>query len=116
MRRGIAVTILVLMVLATGCGQEKQVKVTYKSVPAGGMLYKQNGELWGACPMVLWYDIDDEAREKGYIEAKGLTVRWPDRSEKSSGELIKITVNGTERQVIFTQPRVAANAAVPCPE
>jgi hypothetical protein len=31
---------------AVGCGQSEQVKVTYKSDPPGGVLYKQNGDLY----------------------------------------------------------------------
>ena len=91
-----------------GCGQTKQVKVTYRSDPPGGTLYKQTGEVWGPCPKVLWYDLDEEAVENGYIDAKGLMVRWPSGPEKRSGDLIRITVNGTDRRVAFTQPRIAA--------
>lgn len=110
MKRGIAVTILILMVLAAGCGGAKQVKVTYKSDPPGGTLYKQNGELWGQCPKVLWYDLDDQANENGYLDAKGLIVRWPTGPKKESSDLIRIRINSTERQVVFTQPRITANA------
>ena len=111
MKRGITITILILLVLAAGCGRAKQVKVTYRSNPPGGTLLKQNGEEWGQCPKTLWYDLDDEAYENGYIDAKGLIMRWPDGPEKSSGDLIRIRVNGSERQVVFTQPRLTANAA-----
>lgn len=111
MKRGITVTILVLLVIAAGCGGAKQVKVTYRSDPPGGTLYKQNGELWGQCPKVLWYDVDDEAVEGGYLNVKGLIMRWPTGPEKRSDDLIRIKVNGTERQVIFTQPRETAKAA-----
>ena len=110
MKRGIAITILILMVLAAGCGRTRQVKVTYMSSPPGGTLYKQNGEPWGQCPKVLLYDLDDEAYENGYLDAKGLIVRWPTGPEKRSGDLIRITVNGTERRVTFTQPRATAKA------
>ena len=111
MRRGITVTLLFLMILITGCGGAKQVKVTYRSEPPGGTLYKQNGEVWGQCPKVLWYDLDDQTRKTGYIDVKGLVMRWPTGPEKSSGELIRIRVNGSERQVVFTQPQLTANAA-----
>ena len=111
MKRGVAFTVLTLLVLATGCGRAKQVKVTFRSDPPGGTLYKQNGELWGACPKVLWYDLDDEVYENGYLDAKGLAVRWPIGPEKKSGDLIRIRINGTERQVVFTQPRLTASAA-----
>lgn len=116
MKRAIAVTILILMVLAAGCGQAKQVKVTYMSSPPGGTLYKQNGEISGQCPKVLWYDLDDEAYENGYLDAKGLVVRWPNGTEKRSGDLIRIRVNGTERRVTFTQPRATAKAVDKTPE
>ncbi|MBL7187930.1 MAG: hypothetical protein ISS70_16530 [Phycisphaerae bacterium] len=110
MRRGIAETILILLMFAAGCGQTKQVKVTYRSDPPGGTLYKQNGEVWGQCPKVLWYDLDEEAIENGYLDAKGLIVRWPSGSGKRSGDLIRIKVNGTDRRVTFIQPRIAAKA------
>ena len=108
MKRGIAVTILILLVLAAGCGQAKRIKVTYRSDPPGGTLHKQSGEVWGPCPKVLWYDLDEEALENGYLDAKGLIVRWPSGPEKKSGDLIRITANGTDRRVTFTQPRIAA--------
>lgn len=113
MKRGITITILILMVLAAGCGGAKpaQVKVAYKCDPPGGTLYKLNGELWGACPKVLWYDLDDEAIENGYLDVQGLLVRWPDGPEKRSGDIIRIRVDGTERQVMFSQPGLSAKAA-----
>ncbi len=110
MKRGITVTILILLVLAAGCGQANRVKVTYRSDPPGGTLYKHNGELWGPCPRVLYYDFDEEAEENGYLDAKALTVRWPRGPEKTSTDLIRVTVNGTDRQVMFTQPKIAASA------
>ena len=114
MKRGFTITILILLAAtAVGCGRAKQVQVTYKSYPPGGTLYKQNGEVWGQCPKTLWYDLDDEAYENGYLDAKGLIMRWPDGSEKRSGDLIRIRVraNASDRQVVFTQPRLTANAA-----
>ena len=110
MRRGITEAILILLMFAAGCGQTKQVKVTYRSDPSGGTLYKQNGEVWGPCPRVLWYDLDEEAIENGYLDAKGLIVRWPSGSAKESGDLIRIKVNGTDRRVTFVQPMIAAKA------
>ena len=110
MKRGIAITILMLMVLAAGCSGAKQVKVIYKSNPLGGTLYKQNGEAWGTCPKPLWYDLDEEAVENGYLDVKGLTMRWPTGPEKRSGDMIRIRVDGTERRVIFTQPKLTAKA------
>jgi hypothetical protein len=112
MRRGIAVTILILLMFAAGCGQTKQVKVTYRSDPPGGTLHKLNGELWGECPKVLWYDLDKEAVENGYLDAKGLIMRWPSGPEKKSGDLIRIKANGTDRRVTFTQPGIAAETVV----
>ncbi len=111
MKRSIAATILILMVLTAGCGGPKQVKVTYKSNPLGGTLYKLNGEPWGPCPKALWYDLDEEAIENGYLDTKGLIVRWPTGPEKRSDDLIRIKVDGTARRVIFTRPKVTAKAA-----
>lgn len=110
MKRGITIIILTLIVLAAGCGQEERVKVTYRSDPPGGTLYKDNGEVWGQCPKVLYYDVDEEAAEKGYIKANPLTVRWARGPEKASSGLIRISINGTDRQVTFTQPKIAASA------
>ena len=110
MRRGITEAILILLMFAAGCGQTKQVKVTYRSDPPGGTLYKQNGDLWGPCPKVLWYDLDEETVENGYVDATGLEVRWPSGPEKRSGDLIRIKVNGTHRRVTFVQPRITAKA------
>ena len=110
MKRVITIAVLMLVVLAAGCGGPKQVKVTYKSNPLGGTLYKQNGEVWGPCPKTLWYDLDEEAIENGYLDAKGLIVRWPNGLEKRSDDLIRIKVDGTDRRVIFTRPRLSANA------
>ena len=98
------------MVFVVGCGQTKQVKVTYRSDPPGGTLYKANGEYWGPCPKALWYDCDDEAISNGYLKAKDLAVRWPSGPQKKSDGLIKITVNGTDRLVTFVQPRVTAKS------
>ncbi|MHC4118754.1 MAG: hypothetical protein ACYSWO_14740 [Planctomycetota bacterium] len=111
MKRTITIAILMLLVSAAGCGQENRVKVTYQSDPPGGTLYKHNGEVWGQCPKVLYYDVDEEAAEKGYLKAKPLTVRWTRGPEKASNGLIKISVNGTDRQVTFIQPKIAASAA-----
>ena len=110
MQRVITIAVLMLMVLVAGCGGPKQVKVIYKSNPLGGTLYKLNGEPWGPCPKALWYELDEEAIENGYLDAKGLIVRWPTGPEKSSGDLIRIRVDGTDRRVIFTQPRLTAKA------
>ena len=105
MKHGIAVPVLILMMFSVGCAEKQQVKVTFLSDPPGGTLYKQNGDLCGPCPKILWYDLDEEAVEKGSLDAKGLTVRWPSGPEKRSGDLIRVTVNGTDRRVIFTQPK-----------
>ena len=105
MKHGIAVPVLILIMFAVGCAEKQQVKVIFLSDPPGGTLYKQNGDLWGWCPKALWYDLDEEAVQKGYLDAKGLTVRWPSGPETWSGDLIRVTVNGTDRRVIFTQPK-----------
>ena len=113
MKHGIAVTILILMVFAAGCGQARQVKVTYKSSPPGGTLYNLNGDVWGPCPKALWYDLDKEAIANGYLEAKGLVMRWPSGPDKSSGDLIRIKVDGSNRQVTFNQPATADAGKTP---
>lgn len=104
MKHGNAIRILVLLVLAAGCEQARQVKVTYQSDPPGGILYKQNGQVWGPCPKVLWYDLNEDAKKDGYLLANGLIVRWPDGTERRSDNLIKIAVNGTDRRVTFSKP------------
>lgn len=105
MKRIIAFGGLVPVLFAVGCAQKQQVKVTFLSDPPGGTLYKQNGEIWGPCPKVLWYNVDSEAMRKGYLDAKGMVVRWPTGPEKRSDDSIKITVNGTDRHVVFVQPK-----------
>jgi len=110
MKHSTAIPVLILLTFAAGCGQAKRVKVTYKSDPPGGILYRQNGELWGSCPKVLWYELDEEAIRNGYIDAKGLIVRWPDGPERRSDDLIRITVNGTDRRVIFAKPMTFTTA------
>ena len=105
MKHSIAVPLLTLMMFAVGCAEKQQVKVIFLSDPPGGTLYKYNGHLWGPCPKALWYDLDKEAVERGYLDAKGLIVRWPSGLETRSGDLIRITVNGTIRKVTFTQPK-----------
>lgn len=104
MKHGVRVGILLSLLVATGCSQQEQVRVTYRSNPPGGMLYKLDGELWGECPKVLYYDIDKEHQENGYIEVKGLMVKWPTGPAKRSDDVIRITVDGTHRQVTFVQP------------
>jgi hypothetical protein len=107
MKHVIAVSILVPIMFAAGCGEKQQLKVVYASDPPGGTLYKQDGELLGWCPKVLWYDLDEEAIEKGFLDAKGLMVRWPTGPEKRSQDVIRIKVDGTCRRVVFTQPKMA---------
>ena len=111
MKHIFAVAVLAPLLFAVGCGKQQQVKVTYRSDPPGGTLYKLDGELWGACPKVLYYDIDQEAIDNGYLDAKGLMVRWPTGPAKLSGELIRVTVDGTDRQVTFVQPKSEPEAA-----
>ncbi len=111
MKRGIAITIFIVVICAAGCGQTKKVKVTYRSEPPGGTLLKLNGEVWGQCPKVLYYDLDEEAVENECLDAKGMVVRWPNGTMKRSDDLIRIKVDGTDRQVTFTQPKIAATPA-----
>ncbi len=105
MKHVVAVPVLTLVMFAVGCAEKRQVKVTILSDPWGGTLYKQNGDLRGPCPKVLWFDSDEEAVERGYLDAKGMVVRWPNGPEKKSNELIRITVDGTDRHVVFLQPK-----------
>ena len=105
MKHVAAVAIVVSLLLAVGCAEKQQVEVMFLSDPPGGRLYKQNGRLWGPCPKRLWYDVDSEAMQKGHLDARGLTMRWPTGPEKRSKDLIKITINGTDRLVIFVQPQ-----------
>ena len=112
MKRGLLVTVLISL-FAVGCAQNKQIKVTYRSNPPGGKLYKLDGELWGPCPRVLWYDLDEEDISAGYMDAKGLIMRWPSGPEKASGEVIRITVDGSDRQVTFVQPGRQADSTAP---
>jgi hypothetical protein len=104
MRHGFRVGVLLSLLFAIGCSQQEQVRVTYRSDPPGGTLYRLDGELWGECPKVLFYDISQDDIERGYLDAKGLMVRWPSGPAKRSGELVRITVDGTNRQVTFVQP------------
>jgi len=104
MKHSIAVPLLTLMMFAVGCAEKQQVKAIFLSDPPGGTLYKQNGDLRGPCPKALWYDLDEEAVQRGYLDAKGMVVRWPSGPEKRSGDLIRITVDGTYRMVTFFQP------------
>ena len=104
MKHGLAFGILLSLLFAMGCSQPQQVRVTYRSDPPGGALYKLDGELWGECPKVLYYDIGQDDIEKGYLDVKGLEVKWPTGPAKKCRELIRITVDGTNRQVTFVQP------------
>ena len=105
MKHGVAVPILILIMFAVGCAEKQQVKVTFLSNPPGGTLYKQNGDLLGSCPKALWYDLDEEIMERGYLFAKGMIVRWPSGPGNRSPVLIRITVDGTDRNVTFLQPK-----------
>ena len=105
MKHVMAVPVLTLVMFVAGCAQKQQVKVTFLSDPPGGTLYTQDGDFQGPCPTVLWYDLDKEAIARGYLNAKGMAVRWPRGPQKMSSKLIKITVNGTDRNVVFLQPK-----------
>ena len=113
MKHCFAAAIVVPVLFAVGCAQNKQVKVTYMSDPPGGTLYELNGELSGPCPQVIRYDIDEEAIENGYLDVTGLMVRWPSGPEKRSGKFIRVTVDGTERRVTFVQPKSEPESAAP---
>ena len=104
MKRIAGFAVLATLFLTIGCSQKRQLKVIFRSVPPSGTLYTQNGELLGTCPKTLWYDIDSEAIKDGYLDAKGMIVRWPTGPERRSSSLIRLTVDGTNRDVIFLQP------------
>ena len=108
MKRAIIIAVLIPL-LALGCARQR-LKVTYRSDPPGGGLYKQSGEFWGPCPKTLWYDLDDNALSEGYLEARGLIVRWPSGPEKRSDKLIRIPVNGIDQAVTFVQPEGTPDA------
>ncbi|UCF15168.1 MAG: formylglycine-generating enzyme family protein, partial [Phycisphaerales bacterium] len=77
--------------------------MTYLSDPPGGTLYKQNGEPWGPCPKVLWYDVSEEALASGKLQVKGLIVRWPSGLEKRSDDMITFSLDGNAQQFTFVQ-------------
>ncbi len=110
MKHGVRVGVLLSLLFAVGCSQQ-QVRVTYRSDPPGGMLYKLDGEQWGECPKVLFYDVGEDDLDRGYLDAKGLVVQWPTGPAKRSPDLIRITVDGTNRQVTFVQPEAASGAS-----
>ena len=96
--------IILSSLLVLSCGQQqKRLKVTYLSDPPGGTLYKQNGESWGPCPKILWYDISGEAVDSGKLQAKGLIVRWPSGPEKRSDDTITFPIDGTNQEFTFIQ-------------
>ena len=97
--------------LAVGCAQTSM-KVTYRSDPPYASVYARDGTYRGVCPLTLWYPVDAEARARGYLYAKGMTMRWVSGAEKTSRETIKITVDGTNRQVTFVRPKDAPNAHI----
>ena len=103
MKQGIIISVFIAL-LAAGCGQQKQLKVTYVSDPPGGTLYKQNDEPWGPCPKVILYDLNEETLAEGQLKAKGLIVRWPSGPEKRSDDPITFPVDGTYQQFTFVQP------------
>ncbi len=99
-----------ISLLVLSCGQQqRQLKVTYLSDPPGAVLYKQNGEPWGPCPKVLWYDLSEEDRASGELQAKGLVVRWPNGEEKRSQDKITFEIDGSEKQFVFARPDKTGN-------
>jgi len=103
MKRGkTVITLISLLVLSCG-QQQQQLKVTFLSDPPGGMLYRQNGESWGPCPKVLWYDLSEEVLAAGKLQAKGLVVRWPSGPEKRSDDTITFQIDGSDKQFTFVQ-------------
>ncbi len=115
MKHGTVIAVFIPLFVVS-CAQQQRLKVTYMSDPPGGTLYRQSGELWGPCPKVLWYDLDKDTLAAGYLDAKGLTVRWPSGPEKKSDKLIRIPVDSTDQQYTFVQPEDEPNAPyVPSP-
>lgn len=53
------------------------------------------------------------AIENGCIHVKGVTVRWPNGLETRSDDPIRITVDGADRQVVFTPPQPYGTAKHP---
>jgi hypothetical protein len=89
-----------------------RLRVTYRSDPPGGTLYKLDGELWGECPKVCYYNINKGDIKRGYFNVRGLMIRWPSGPAKKTGDLIRITVNGTVREVTFVQPEETSEYSV----
>jgi len=112
MKRGkIVITLISLFVLSCGQQQQQQqrLKVTYLSDPPGGTLHKQNGESWGRCPKVLWYDLNEEALASGELQTKGLIVRWPNGAERRSQDMITFEIDGSDKQFTFVRPDRTGN-------
>jgi len=109
MKHGTVIVVFIAL-LVVGCAQEQRLKVTYISDPPGGTLYKQSGQLWGPCPKILWYDLDENTLARGYLAARGLMVRWPDGSEKESDKLITIPLDGTDHRYTFVRSEDEPNA------
>ena len=108
MKHGILIAVLTAL-FAVGCAQES-VKVTYQSDPPYASVYSIDGEYRGICPLTLWYPVDAEAKAQGYLYAKGMTMRWVSGAEKTSRDTIKITLDGTNRQVTFVRPEEVPDA------
>jgi formylglycine-generating enzyme required for sulfatase activity len=98
-----------LLLLILSCGQQQRLKVTYLSDPPGGTLYKKNGERWGPCPKVLWYDLSGEYLAAGELQARGLMVRWPNGAEKRSQDRIRFEIDGSDKRFTFVQPDRASS-------
>jgi len=100
-----AICLVLVLISIVGCSSfPKNLEVIYESDPPGGVLYKQTGEVWGKCPKTLYYKMDKQAREEGYLDLRGLEVRWPEGPLRKSGKKIRIAVDGSKRQVTFVQP------------
>ncbi|UCE49447.1 MAG: hypothetical protein JSW47_04750 [Phycisphaerales bacterium] len=110
MKQVCIITVTIQLIFMAGCTQQYQIKVTYRSDPPGGTLYKLNGELCGPCPKVFYYDLDQKDISRGYIDVEGLMVCWPTGPERKSGDAIRITVDGTDRVVTFIQPTDAPDS------
>ena len=80
MKHGITMAVLILL-FVVGCAQES-LKVTYRSDPPFADVYSISGEYRGITPLTLWYPVDAEAKARGYLYAKGMTMRWVSGAEK----------------------------------
>ena len=107
--RTLAASAFVAMVAALGSGCQTQVNLTVRSDPGYATVYQKDGVCFGTCPAHITYPVDAEQRTKGKGSYRGLIVRWPSGVEDSL-DPVELTINGTDREIIFRRPRDAPNA------